>query len=293
MKKRSVLSAVAMLLVSALVLTSATYAWFAASDTAAVNSVIASVTNDAGSLLLRAYNYDRGGSSSTWLDTWSTSLSASDFGDLADTLKPISLNVYDAGAGVTSVETYKVLYDGQYFTDGGATVRNGVAGAGDYLWYQFQVEYTSTSEAPASEDVLMDITFSQNEDFQYGLLNITSTDPEANTGAYLFGQTTSGDYTPLDEALTGPVLDVAVKNSIVDALDTPALNYTLAADSILSNALVDDAETDINIFEDVDVDSGSVTATVTVFVWAEGNNANCYGAVPAAGAGFTFGFELV
>ncbi|MBQ2812726.1 MAG: hypothetical protein IJE63_05680, partial [Clostridia bacterium] len=54
MKKRSLVAALAMLMVSAIVLTSSTYAWFATGKTAKVSNVSATVGNSDGNILVSA-----------------------------------------------------------------------------------------------------------------------------------------------------------------------------------------------------------------------------------------------
>ena len=54
MKKRSLVAAIAMLIVSAIVLTSSTYAWFASNSAANVETISANVANNDGSLQIMA-----------------------------------------------------------------------------------------------------------------------------------------------------------------------------------------------------------------------------------------------
>ena len=69
MKKRSLVAAIAMLMVSAIVLTSSTYAWFATSSAAAVDKFSATVTNNSGSLTVQAVNGNTLGTKKTTIVT--------------------------------------------------------------------------------------------------------------------------------------------------------------------------------------------------------------------------------
>ncbi len=95
MKKRSLVAALAMLVVSAIVLTSSTYAWFAASTTASVSTISAEVQNSAGSIFV---------SPTGETGTWRASLSSADYAGLAQSLTPVSasVNTNDSGARTIS-----------------------------------------------------------------------------------------------------------------------------------------------------------------------------------------------
>lgn len=79
MRKSALLSSVAMLIVSAIVLTSATYAWFSASDEAKVTGIDADVMATTGLLI----SVNNGGK-------WGTSFGPSDFGGAPEVFAPVS-----------------------------------------------------------------------------------------------------------------------------------------------------------------------------------------------------------
>ena len=88
MRKSALLSSVAMLIVSAIVLTSATYAWFASSDRVDVKSIKATVETSSGLLI----SIDKGIS-------WKTSVDVTD--QKPSTFSPVSTATGKAGTWVT------------------------------------------------------------------------------------------------------------------------------------------------------------------------------------------------
>ena len=77
MKKRSLFAAVAMLIVSAVVLTSATYAWFASGTEVTVSTVSADVSNSDGSIKISADG-----------SNWKTTLANADLQAVASNILP-------------------------------------------------------------------------------------------------------------------------------------------------------------------------------------------------------------
>ena len=262
MKKRSLVAALAMLVVSAIVLTSSTYAWFAASSQANVNKLSANVTNDDGSLTVSADNL-----------SFSGSIGAEDYvGKVPENLVPVSISV-DNG----TVSGYKVSYDGGSFFDGGAATAVG-ATTDDYMKYTYYVKYVNGNEA--AKKVVANTTFTDGG-FCYGIVDV-------NVGGvstmYYFND--AGVCTPVT-SITGTVNDTygGKNNAIVDAGDTLVDSATVEfgevdiANKVQTGANIDIMEVAINT---------TTVATVTVYVWAEGQHADCSGTNSASNVGFSF-----
>ncbi len=260
MKKRSLVAALAMLVVSAIVLTSSTYAWFATSSAAAVDKFSATVTNNSGSLTVQAVNNGTPGAKKT-------TLTSADFTGLTDVLQPVSLYI-DGGVNVN-----KVAYDAAKFDTFTAATKNA-----EYLYYEFNAEYINGGEAGAT--VKMTPTFATEAQFCYGLLEVTF----GGETKYYFYDTAAGSYVPVKALSNGEVKDTNGNNIIDDADEgysaaDMAANVATAATSSVSGDAID-------LFA---APAGETsTANIKVYVWAEGQDAECSGIVNSAASGFNF-----
>ncbi len=266
MKKRSLVAALAMLVVSAIVLTSSTYAWFATSSAATVDKFSASVTNNSGSLTVQAVNDGVPG-------TKKTALASTDFTSLVQYLQPVSLYI-DNG-----VKVNKVAYDAAKF-DAFSTASN----KSDYLYYEYNAEYINGGEGVATVNMIPTFTADEAGKFLYGLLEVTA---GGSTTYYIFDGH-SGSYVPVKALSNGEVKDTN-GNNIIDANDE---GYS-AADMAASVATVATSTASGATIQLFDAPAGeTTTANIKVYVWAEGQDDNCSGIVNAASAGFNFALSV-
>lgn len=267
MKKRSLVAAIAMLMVSAIVLTSSTYAWFATSSAAAVDKFSATVTNNSGSLTVQAVNNGVAGAKKT-------TLTSGDFTGLATTLQPVSLYI-DGG-----VQVNKVAYDAAKFDTFTMATKNL-----EYLYYEFNAEYINGGKKAAVVNMTPTFTVDAAGKFLYGLLEVTV----AGTAEYYVFDAAAGSYVPVKALSNGNVKD-SNGNNIIDAEDEGYVASDMAAGitTIAKSSASGDA---IKIF---DAPAGeTTTANIKVYVWAEGQDDNCSGIVNAASAGFNFALAAV
>lgn len=268
MKKRSLVAALAMLVVSAIVLTSSTYAWFATSSAAAVDKFSATVTNNSGSLTVQAAGTNAAN------NTKKTTLTSSDFTGLATTLQPVSLYIDDANA----VQINKVAYDAAKFDTFAAATQNL-----EYLHYEFNAEYINGGEAAASVKITPE--FTTEAQFCYGLLAITFD----NTTKYYYYDAAGGSYVPVKALSAGEVQD-SNGNNIIDDAD---VGYS-AADMAANVNTKATSTTSATALDLMSVDAGKTgTANIKVYVWAEGQDAQCSGIVSSAASSFNFSLAVV
>jgi len=292
MKRRSIFAAVAMLVVSAIVLSSATYAWFAANNSASVTQIEATVTNATGNLTLQATGTNAKDTSEKlalsntdyYLSSVAADVTAANAAGkttVLTSLTPVSLSCSAAGA----ISTYKVGYDATYFTAGGAGSENV-----DYMAYSFNVKYANSDTA---KSIKMTPTWSGSA-FTYGIVQVTV---DGTTTNYFYGGS-SGDlsdsdattpYEPVASVTAASITDSAPK-TIIDATDT---GYSAADMTDLeAGGLVEGPTAATEIFA-VTAGGGAKTATVKVIVWAEGQDAQCNGDLGTNTSYFTFGFAAV
>ena len=236
MKKRSLVSAIAMLVVSAIVLTSATFAWFAASNSAAVSSVEATVTNSEGAIYLSASNL------ALDADGWKSTLTSEDIanaqdGAIATAFSPVSIS--------TSADT---IVAGS-ISEGKLTTTDSISGK--------YTHFTVYVKSASAGTVTITPTFSRGADFCYAMIKADST--KVTTGA---GSADSyapivktGEWTVGSSAILKA--DVATEGDLGDTVSAVA-----AANSAVTLAVTDNSVTPFD-----------------VYVWAEGQDSNCTGAV--------------
>lgn len=256
MKKRSLVAAIAMLIVSAIVLTSSTYAWFASNGAATVGAMNANVANNDGTLQVMATT------SAIANSQWKTALTSADYTGYTTALTPVSM-AKNANDGPSF---YKASYDGVTFTAGS----NGTVS--DYLKYGFDVKYDNASENAAT--VSMVPTWSDTSDFIYALVEVTA---GGTTTYYMFS---SGSYTPVT-AITGEVTDTKGSGASVDVIDAADSGFANASMGSVAGVETGASGTAITFSAAA---SSSTTANVNIYIWAEGQDPQCSG-ITAAGAG--------
>lgn len=262
MKKRSLVAAIAMLMVSAIVLTSSTYAWFATGTTAKVSNISATVANTQGNIQISADGKE-----------YSTAIDYSKFETVTGNLCPKSFNPVSFNPGAKSFIAGSIEQDS---TVGSAT-------EGKFIFNPTAVNVDGAScimiNVYVKSDVDCTVKVTPNMtgttyDFIYSALY----DAEGNYKVY--NKTSSRGYVPVVSAVKG--VD-ANNNAIMDASDTLAdgsattYNALGSAVSATSDALT------------LTLKKG-VAQTVTLYVWAEGNDIACSGAVPEAACGVVLDF---
>jgi len=252
MKKRSLVAAIAMLIVSALVLTTATYAWFASNSAASVSKIAATISNSDGSILLSA----DGGT------TWDVALDQSDFtattGSFATNLTPVSCTTGTSPSFIGGAISDDV------FT--GASATQGT----DYTHFTVMVKTT------ADATVTFTPTFASAVTYGYGLVYVQNQPIKIyNTG--------SRSYTPIayNANATSVTGNDANHNAIIDNDATENANSILAAEPVTGSA--SNSAFTLNMTE-------GVAQTIEVWFWAEGQDSTCTGGVSAAEISFTLSF---
>jgi len=281
MKKRSLFAAVAMLIVSAIVLTSATYAWFASNSTATVGTISASVAKSDGSILVSGYE-DKDYTASLSQATLAAVVNSSDaaVNYFPAYLIPVSFNKAN--------ESFKkVTMTGPRFDSVG--LNDKATQGSEYVSFTFYVKSTVTCKAD------MTFTLANNQNFVYAYAAVGSEN-------HVLG-TTSASYYPVTSAAGSCAFDdnsnFIVDTSTYDTIkDMTGSSPVEGFDALGKAAVVDDPETDENeaeaavpaitlgnkvtsegltyTVEDVDLVADTPVA-VTVYMWAEGQDMNCTG----------------
>lgn len=266
MKKRSLVAAIAMLIVSAIVLTSSTYAWFASSASANVQSISATVSNNNGSVSVAPTGTN---AKAAVKDIFKTTITSNDYENLCANLIPVSMNF------TTTPQFNKVNYDTENFSSFGPATQNA-----EYLTYQFKIKASNAADASAAKTVTLTPTFTTNTGaFCNGLISVND-----GTTTTFYSYIAGGSYEPLIALTNGTVADTN-GNGIVDAGDT---GLVAASDlTTLSGPTVGTSGSAINAISGIAA-GASAEATVTVWVWAEGQDSGCTGNINAETAYFSF-----
>ncbi|MBR3755266.1 MAG: hypothetical protein IKK49_09275 [Clostridia bacterium] len=263
MKKRSLVAALAMLMVSAIVLTSSTYAWFATGTTAKVSNISAKVANTQGNIQISANGTD-----------YSTSLDYSDFDGIAGNFRPGNFSPVSFNPDAKSFIAGSIKQDD---TTGSPTLGKFVftpTAVSDGSSYYVMLNVYLKSDVDCNVVITPNMTGS-TYDFIYSALY-------DSTGNYkIFNKTSSRGYTPVVSAIAGVDTN---GNAIMDANDTLADGTTNDYTGLAASAVSCSAEG-----LTVALTKG-VPATITLYVWAEGNDLACSGAVPEAACGVVLDF---
>lgn len=270
MKKRSLVAAIAMLIVSAIVLTSSTYAWFASSASASVTGINATVSNNNGSISVAPTGtYAK----AAVKDIYKTAITGNDYENLCTNLNPVSMNF------TTTPQFNKVNYDTAKFTSFTAGGENS-----DYLVYQFKVKASNAADASAARTVSMGTSFTTNSGaFCNGIVAVTV---NSTTTYYFYNG--GGSYEALVAMTAGSTgIEDTNGNAIVDAGDA---NLVAASDLVQSTSFATaglvDGPSSISVLTGIAA-GAEAEATVTCYVWAEGQDSGCTGNVNAQQAYFT------
>ena len=265
MKKRSLVAAIAMLMVSAIVLTSSTYAWFATGTTAKVSNISATVANTAGNIQISA----DGSKYSTALDY--SEFEAVDGNFMPKSFTPVSFNPgaksFIAGS-IAQDPTVGSATEGKFVFDP-STVSDGSS-------YYVMINVYVKSDIDCNVKITPNMNGSS-----YSFIYSALFDTEGNYKVY--NKTSSSSYTPVVSAIKGVDTN---GNAIMDASDTladgSATTYNALGSAVSCTA---------------DPLTIALTAgepkTVTLYVWAEGNDIACSGAVPEKACGVVLDFAKV
>lgn len=288
MKKRSLVAAIAMLVVSAIVLTSSTYAWFASSANASVSGISANVANNNGALQVTATTNASAASPQP-----KTTLTDADFNLITD-LNPVSMSIADGAQPAF----YKANYDGTTFTPGAAgaasTITSGVA-SGDYVKYGFDVTYTNGDTSAQVVEIAP--TWSQTSNFTYALIEFTrDVSGTSTTTYYLCGTGYAGTYEPLVGITANTTVTdsnkAANKVDIIDDQDDNHTNATIGNVVGATAFTAGDKLTFAAAAADTNNPTVVTTASVNVYIWAEGQDPQCYGTAASGSGTMTFAIGL-
>lgn len=267
MKKRSLVAALAMLMVSAIVLTSSTYAWFATGTTAKVSGINATVSNDQGNITISADGAN-----------YSTSLEYAQFeGQVGNytpaNFAPVSFNpsaetmvagAITQGEDAGNPTTYgKMLFEPTLATNDSTKF--------------IKLKVHLKASVDCTVNVAADMSGSTYQ-FIYAAIYDDSDTSRANHQVY---NTASRSYQPITSATQG--IDVntdAIMTSADKAIDGSS-EYSALGSGVTTSTSDPVA---IQLLADQ-------PKTITVYVWAEGNDSLCVGNITsqscAVGLNFT------
>ena len=262
MKKRSLFVAVVMLVVSAMVLTSATYAWFATTGSLTVQSFSASVENTSGGLVISADN-----------SNWTNTLTYADYNYTNNTNSLIGTYTNGTYAGGTFTPVSGTVGSaGVSFVGGrlaGATFTGEAATTGSYL--------KVTTYAKTLNGVTGTLTITPNfttaSDFVYYAIFVKDSGGNVVTnGTYTLAKQADG-YSPISSS-SGTCTD-ANTDGVIQSAEGSAGTVTVSSTSVSAVATSAQAIS-------VSMTASLTAVTIDVYMWAEGQDANCTGSVTTA-----------
>lgn len=244
MRKSALLSSVAMLIVSAIVLTSATYAWFSSSKIVAVENLEANVKVTTGLLI----SVDKGGEWGTGFEFDDAVAVKDGWGKAADvgTFNPVST--------ADGNDWFAAIYEDGALTE--QEVKYGTDFAAIPLWVT----------GPAGANVKAVVNFEGTDDTaaknaKFALL--ASTDGETVSETYNKAVAADGS--------TGTFMGVSAPGSTTDSTENSA--YTTNGGTTVSEVAADGGIT-FTIPEDGSVTTDSPMMFI-VYIWLEGNDEDC------------------
>ena len=273
MKKRSLVAALAMLIVSAIVLTSATYAWFATNNKAELSVFSSSVGNAAGSLYISTTGNE---------NTWKSALGKGDFTaasasatGIADTLNPVSYDpaktggVAFAGAGFNTQNSPRLSVSKNASTADYTAIR---------IW--MYAETTGT--------VTITPTIGAASTVPYVYATVITEDGDS----VIVGSTASDSYDPIyvtGSNTSGYADDNQTVNSIIDSNEIGAdkSSNVALADTVTAAASASAGKVTV----DIDTAGTAGKTYVDIHLWAEGQDDNCVGGATASPT-FTVDFDF-
>ncbi|MGI6247817.1 MAG: hypothetical protein ACOYJX_00215 [Acutalibacteraceae bacterium] len=239
-RKRALLSAFAMLLVSSLVLSSATFAWFVAGDNANINTISANVATSS-SIQVSADNVN-----------WTAQLQQADMDGLYDNSFPTMLKAMSTPAVAPMVFYNGDLLNTKAFTSSSAGAADIAANLVKFTFWirsgeDAAVRFT-TSKLEGTAAVATYVAMQVSDSAQDNAANKT---PTVYVG-------TANSYFPINGVNTGTDLD---GNAIMNDAEFPALGAQVVGTLFTSAS-------DINL-------TAMEAKQITIYMWLEGQDANC------------------
>ncbi len=265
MKKRSLVAALAMLMVSAIVLTSSTYAWFATGTTAKVSGIDANIENADGSISISAEK-EAG---------YKTTLAMADFegkgsNSFASDFAPVS---YDPTAG-----SFMAGSIAQNKDTGAMEFAVEQNTAGRYTTFDVYVKATTDCNVKITPELTASVSYI------YASIKTEENATNGNAAAEAIFCQEGRSYYPLLSTAANGIDDNT--NNIMDTSDFELDGETEYAG--VSSTLVKANEA-ANVIVALKADEPQM---ITVTLWAEGNDAACYGTVTDGEIDFGLKFEV-
>lgn len=288
MKKRSLFAAVAMLIVSAVVLTSATYAWFASGSRADIDTIGASISNSDGTLLISvdSTNWGTNLEYADWfpggtLITGNKVPATTDANTTYPVLSPVSFDApngsFKGGSLSQDTDTSSAHYKDFQFSAASAT-------AG---WIDLKYYVKST----AACNITITPTFSSDINFIYGAITATV---NSSTTTNVVGKSTATGYIPV-VASSGTAWDTTTANGIVDpAEDTGAAllkQETVASSGDNQIVPLTGNNQKLTFTYSQAMADAETAVECHIIIWAEGQDASCTGKVTSQSATMTLALE--
>jgi len=255
-KKRALLTAIAMLVISAVVLSSATFAWFMAGTTAQVSGITASVQS-ASSVQVSATGLD---------GSWTNSLSQTSLDAVVGNVFPSSL---------VPVSTKSPVLDSSFFSG------------------ELKGDWSFTSQSLTSPTILANDNSGPLVKFTF-YIKVSAPATVIMTGSSIAGTMNSAVYTSFNgTVLAGdgsiiayPAISTAVtghdgnNDSVIQASE-------VSAGSVVNVTPMGNLADQTLVFT-----AGNLQKTIVVYMWLEGQDTNCAGTVSASDVNMTLQFAL-
>jgi hypothetical protein len=257
-----------MLLVSAIVLSTSTYAWFSAGATVSVGDITATIEQTDGSIEISADNTNWG-SSIGLTELKAVAGNALFYEGTATATKVANLTPVSATPGTGSMTFVNASLAGN--ADGTNTVTSTTTAAvadGKYVYYSF---YIKAGNADTEVTITPNFTVSGDKNFVLGAVSVDG------GAAAVYGSSSSVTYLPMTAGKTAVDSDA---NCIIDSSDASA--------GVPSGTLGTQVTSNGTAF--TDVKPGTSGIQVKVWIWAEGQQADCAGSV--SGLSGTFAFTI-
>ncbi len=268
MKKRSLVAAIAMLMVSAIVLTSSTYAWFATGTTAKVSGISAQVSNTSGNITISA----DGTNYSTTLEYAAFQGQAGNYTP-AD-FSPVSFDPVNQAFVAGSIAQGE---DAENTATFGKLVFNPSVATNDNSKFIKMKVYVKAS-VDCTVNVAADMAGSAYQ-FIYGAIF-----DDADTANYKVYNTASRTYVPVLQATAGIDVDTDGIMEATDTLTDGATPYNALASEDVASTTSDVVSIQL---------TANTPKTITLYVWAEGNDSLCVGNIAAQACAVALNFTKV
>jgi hypothetical protein len=272
MKKRSLFAAVAMLIVSAVVLSSATYAWFASSANITSTTITSRVANSSGGILISEQN-----------SNYRTEVDQAAYNSQSSNFFPAKMDPVSGTFGTTAMSFNDCALQGKTFTASSAANSKNDSGVAADGW----VTYTTYAKAQADGTLTLTPNFGTQSPFVYYAIFVKDSDgdikqtTDSQPAKLLLANGDDLSYKPITSD-SGTATDTTL-NNIVDDSEATAGSITIASSA--QTAAQTSAQTlAIGMTTDEVI-------TITVYMWAEGQDAQCKGTVSSTEATSALAFS--